>query len=74
MSPEEERRRRERHRREREARHKNGSGRDGRSKKPVRNLDLIDSLDVTSIYGKGCEFSSVDQRPQKTDKRRSIPS
>ena len=55
MSPEEERRRRERHRREREARHKNGSGRDGRSKKPVRNLDLIDSLDVTSIYGKGCE-------------------
>lgn len=74
MSPEEERRRRERHRRERDSRHRHGSGRDGRSKKPVRNLDMIDSLDVTSIYGKGCESSSLDQHPKETDKLRSVPS
>lgn len=54
----EERRRRER-RREREERHR-------REKEKVRNgekrprkpqgLDIIDKLDVTGIYGQGCEY------------------
>jgi len=56
VGPEDERRRRERHRRERDAKHKDGKG--GRStskpKKPHRALDVIDSLDVSSIYGTGC--------------------
>lgn len=57
---EEERRRREKHRREREARHRD-SKRDGsRSRHPRKKphgLDLIDKLDVTGIYGPGCEFA-----------------
>ena len=61
---EEERRRRERHRREREARYRaDKGGRPGtsssRPKKPNKQLDLIDSLDVTSIYGTGCEYLSM---------------
>ncbi|KAL9125836.1 MAG: hypothetical protein Q9217_005022 [Psora testacea] len=57
LNPEEERRRRERHRRERENRHR-GDGKQRpstshKSKKPTQRLDIIDSLDVTSIYGKG---------------------
>lgn len=45
LDPEEERKRRERKYRE--------SKRSG--KKPPRRLDTIDKLDVTSIYGTGCE-------------------
>ena len=49
--PEVEKRRRERRLRE---------GRDGKSstksKKPNARLDIIDKLDVTSIYGTGCEL------------------
>ena len=57
MSPEDERRRKERYRREREARHR-GDGRNrpptsSKSKKPNKQLDIIDSLDVTSIFGTG---------------------
>ena len=63
MTPDDERRRRERHRREREARHKADRGgraatSSSRSKKPNKQLDLIDSLDVTSIYGTGCKWFS----------------
>ena len=61
MSPEDERKRRERHRREREARHRDGKGRpstSSRSKKPNKQLDIIDSLDVTSIFGTGGEYRS----------------
>lgn len=62
MDPEEERRRRERRRREREARHRDGKPRDGkssRSKKANYHMDIIDKLDVTSIYGTGSELSSI---------------
>lgn len=56
LGSEEERRRRERRHREREAR-KDGKprphGTSSRSKKPNQKLDIIDSLDVTSIYGTG---------------------
>jgi hypothetical protein len=54
LDPEEEKKRQERRRRER--RHRERDGKDGRSKKPDRKLDIIDKLDVTSIYGTGCEF------------------
>ena len=56
LSPEEEKRRQERRRRDREARR----GPDGKlkppssSKKGNKQLDLIDKLDVSSIYGTGC--------------------
>ncbi|OJJ80016.1 Pal1 family protein [Aspergillus glaucus CBS 516.65] len=50
MDPEEERRRRERRRRDREARHRDGKP---RSKKANYHMDIIDKLDVTSIYGTG---------------------
>ncbi len=59
-SPEDERKRRERHRREREARHRDGKGRpptSSRSKKPNKKLDIIDSLDVTSIFGTGGKYT-----------------
>ena len=60
LGPEEERRRRERQRREREARHRgdrnNRPSTSHKSKKPNQRLDIIDSLDVTSIYGKGCKW------------------
>lgn len=56
LDPEEEKKRQERRRRER--RHREGSSKDGsKSKKPDRKLDIIDKLDVTSIYGTGCECS-----------------
>ncbi|KAL2794501.1 Pal1 cell morphology protein-domain-containing protein [Aspergillus keveii] len=51
LDDEDERRRRERRRREREARHKDGKSRS--SRKPGYQLDIIDKLDVTSIYGTG---------------------
>ncbi|KAL2834854.1 Pal1 cell morphology protein-domain-containing protein [Aspergillus cavernicola] len=50
LDDDDERRRRERRRREREARHRDGKS---RSKKPAYQLDIIDKLDVTSIYGTG---------------------
>ena len=56
LDPEVERRRRERRHREREARHR-GQKQPGSSlnpKKASRRLDIIDKLDVTSIYGTGC--------------------
>lgn len=58
LSPEEEQQRRERHRKEREARHRDRKEKPSGStkgKKPVKRLDIIDSLDVTSIYGTGCK-------------------
>lgn len=55
LESEEERRRRERRRREREARHRDGKS--SRSKKNNYHMDIIDKLDVTSIYGTGSKFS-----------------
>ena len=68
LSPEEERKRRERRLREREVRHRHrdseskgrfrpSGGISSKSKKPG-HLDVIDKLDVTSIYGTGCEYST----------------
>ena len=59
IDSEDERRRRERRHREREARHRDGKSRgypssSSKSKKPTQRLDVIDKLDVTSIYGTGC--------------------
>lgn len=57
LTEDEERRRRERHRREREARHRERDGKSSsKSKVQGRRLDVIDKLDVTSIYGTGCEY------------------
>jgi hypothetical protein len=53
LDPEDEKRRQERRRRER--RHHERS-KDGKSKKPDRKLDIIDKLDVTSIYGTGRKY------------------
>ena len=53
LDPEEEKKRQERRRRER--RHREREGGSSKSKKPDRKLDIIDKLDVTSIYGTGCE-------------------
>ncbi len=61
LSPEDERKRKDRHRREREARHRDGKARpptSSRSKKPNKQVDIIDSLDVTSIFGTGGESFS----------------
>ena len=55
LDPEEEKKRHERKRRER--RHREREGKDGKSRKPDRKLDIIDKLDVTSIYGTGCEYA-----------------
>lgn len=52
--PEEDKRRRERRHREREARDGKGKGySSSKPKKPNQRLDVIDKLDVTSIYGMG---------------------
>lgn len=63
MSSEDEQKRRERRRREREARHRDGKGRpppsSSKSRKPNKQLDIIDSLDVTSIFGTGGECKSI---------------
>ncbi|KAL8789921.1 MAG: hypothetical protein Q9195_006582 [Heterodermia aff. obscurata] len=56
MSSDDEKRRRERRHRDREARHRDGRPRapgSSTTKKPSRKLDIIDQLDVTSIYGTG---------------------
>jgi hypothetical protein len=58
IETEEDKRRAERRRRERRHRDREGKesiSKSSTSKKP-RNLDIIDKLDVTSIYGTGCEF------------------
>ncbi|KAH8654500.1 Pal1 cell morphology protein-domain-containing protein [Tricladium varicosporioides] len=51
LDSEEEKKRAERRRRER--RHRERDAKDGKSRKPDRKLDIIDKLDVTSIYGTG---------------------
>ncbi|PGH18085.1 hypothetical protein AJ79_00713 [Helicocarpus griseus UAMH5409] len=51
LDPEEERRRRERRHRDRDSRHKDGKSRSKRAH--GHRLDVIDKLDVTSIYGTG---------------------
>ena len=65
--PDEDRRRRERRLREREARYRDAKGRlppfSSKSKKPNQRLDIIDKLDVTSIYGTGCEFTCLETIP-----------
>lgn len=48
-----EKRRRERRHRDREGRTKDGKSRSGRKD---RRLDIIDKLDVTSIYGTGSKY------------------
>lgn len=53
LDDDDDKRRRER-RREREARHRDGKP---RSSRKDRRLDIIDKLDVTSIYGTGSELS-----------------
>lgn len=50
---EDEQRRRERRHRERDGRHRDGKHRSSRKN---RQLDIIDKLDVTSIYGTGSEW------------------
>ena len=54
LDPEEEKKRQERRRRERERRHREGGS--SKSRKADRKLDVIDKLDVTSIYGTGCRY------------------
>ncbi len=52
-----ERRKREQRHRDREARYRGearGRPQTAKPKKPNQRLDLIDQLDVTSIYGTGC--------------------
>ncbi len=78
QDPEVERRRKERRHREREARHKDGKGRvhgsSSKSKKPSQRLDVIDSLDVTSIYGTGCKnLVDVSASAIHTDITDSVP-
>ena len=62
LEPEGERRRRERRRREVRQGARDSSGRPipsagPKGKKPSHRLDVIDKLDVTSIYGTGCRHS-----------------
>ena len=54
MDPEAEKRRRERKLRE-----SKDASRPTKGKKPNARLDVIDKLDVTSIYGTGCGFSTL---------------
>lgn len=64
---EEERRRRDRKNRESK---RTGS----RSTRPNKKLDVIDKLDVTSIYGMGCEYPWNARMVTTTDSKFSIPS
>lgn len=57
MDPEEEKRRRERKLRESK---RTGS----KSGKPNKKLDVIDKLDVTSIYGTGCKIQVMLPSPR----------
>jgi hypothetical protein len=63
---EEDRKHREQRQREREARHKRQGSKDrpgtsGGPRKPSRRLDIIDKLDVTSIYGTECKARSLNR-------------
>ena len=60
LNSDEERKRRDRRHREREMRHRDRDGRPrpGGPKKQSRKLDVIDQLDLSSIYGTGCKQSS----------------
>ena len=65
LDPDEERRRRERRHRDRDARHRDNKAKpiptpSSKSKKPSHRLDVIDKLDVTSIYGTGRRFFNGD--------------
>jgi len=44
---------------------KDAKGRDGkpRSKKPNRQVDVIDKLDATGMFGVGCKQSTPETRP-----------
>ncbi len=57
VEPEDDRRRRERRQRDKEGKSRGEVRRPqtARPKKPNQALDLIDQLDVTSIYGTGCK-------------------
>lgn len=66
MDSEEERKRQERRRRERRERREK-EGKDPKHRKPPKNLDIIDKLDVTSIYGTGCEFKKGKPRKLNTN-------
>jgi hypothetical protein len=70
LDPEEEKKRAERRRRER--RHRERDAKDGKSKKPDRKLDIIDKLDVTSIYGTGCEYFQFNFNDSADIKQYSI--
>lgn len=73
---EEERRRREKQRRERDARHRDSKREGSRPRHPRKKphgLDVIDKLDVTGIYGAGCEFpyslpTHMRQAPTQTSR------
>ncbi len=79
LTAEDERRRKERRHREKEARHRDGKPRQERPststkpKKPNQRLDIIDKLDVTSIYGTGCRYFSTTLQSLPTNFT-SIPS
>lgn len=66
---EKERERNERRRREQRSKGENGSGsgrkdeRARRDRKKGAPLDVIDKLDVTGIYGSGCEFGVLSSFP-----------
>lgn len=57
LDPEEEKKKQERRRRERRERRER-EAKDPK-RKPDRKLDIIDKLDVTSIYGTGCKCTPV---------------
>jgi hypothetical protein len=72
IETEEDKRRAERRRRERRHRERDGKESTSKSGKKPRNLDIIDKLDVTSIYGTGCKFACAWTIPILT--RDSVPS
>ncbi|TVY14204.1 Protein PAL1, partial [Lachnellula arida] len=76
LDPEEEKKRSERRRRER--RHRERDAKDGKARKPDRKLDIIDKLDVTSIYGTGLfhhdgPFDACNPHRNKQGSRRPPP-
>ncbi|TVY57484.1 Protein PAL1 [Lachnellula suecica] len=76
LDPEEEKKRSERRRRER--RHRERDAKEGKGKKPDRKLDIIDKLDVTSIYGTGLfhhdgPFDACNPHRNRQGSRRPAP-
>jgi hypothetical protein len=61
LDSEEEKKKQEARRRERRERRER-EGRDPKTGKPSRKLDIIDKLDVTSIYGTGCEHIHCEEQ------------